>query len=298
MTEVKTLVYGIYPKRDELRIKLGRWERGNIETRELLESLKAETDGAIDQFQSEGITLFTDPLFNWYDFLRPLLESLKGVKLGPLTRIDETNTFYRLPVIQDLGDILFDPTDFGVLEDNPPLPLYLSAGRSNLAFFPGPFTVLNMSRVEPGLDRITLLNRLADTYAKIRKAAGYQKVFLFEYSPGKIDAPDIYRKIAEPENTYLYIRGKFPINAFRRSKVRVESIIVSASENSLDSVSRYCRTPGIQIVDSHTTRIEGRDEILQRIPDTLKSAIVTHQDYMDFLPRVIADQKVHLLGGL
>ncbi|MEM3675919.1 MAG: hypothetical protein QXV22_02555 [Thermoplasmataceae archaeon] len=298
MAKIRKLVYGIYPKREELRIKIGRWERKSIGTAELSDIIRRETDIAVDKFRDNGIDLFTDPLFNWYDLFRPLLLSFGGVKIGPLTRLDETNTFYRLPLIDNLGEITHSPAEFAEIEDNPPLPLYHSAGSSNLAFLPGPFTVLNMSKLPLGSERNALLSKLASLYKEIMRMSGYKKAFIFEYNPGSLDSPDIYGRIAEPANIYLYLRGKINAASFKKTRSKFGSIIVSPRENDLNGISRFCETPGIQAVDSHTTRVETEEEVLSVVPETLNEAIVTHIDYMDFLPRAIADQKVELLGRL
>lgn len=109
--QIDKLVYGIYPKTNELRLHIGRWEKGKIPDATLNENIESEKAMFYDLLK-EGSIEHTDPLFNWYDILRPVSLIVDGIDLGPLTRFKETNSFYRMPVINNISGISIDPKDF------------------------------------------------------------------------------------------------------------------------------------------------------------------------------------------
>ncbi len=110
MVRMEGFVHGIYPKSEKLRVRIGRWERGSLSAGELNDLIADET--AIYEDLFDGQALHTDPLFNWYDIFRPIVLMSSGMDLGPLTRFEETNTFYRIPQLHGLPSLRIPPDVF------------------------------------------------------------------------------------------------------------------------------------------------------------------------------------------
>lgn len=287
--EISSLIYGLYPRSEKVRKSLSRWERNMISDKEVSELMYEESQLYYKMCRVNGIELCSDPLFNWYDILRPLSLSIEGISLGSLTRYKETNTFYRMPVINDiisLGEI----NEFRSLKDNPPLPLFHPADSDYLYFLPGIESFIKMSRVrEEGKQlRYKMVNIYNDVIIK------YSIKSLVIYEPLDVKNLSIYDEISPSVNIFLVVSGKVDENMFSSLKRKFYSII---SENPY-TVSKYCKIPGIKVVDAFNTRLE-RDAIekMKKYKDDFDEIIVTSNEYLDFLPRVIADRKVEMMGG-
>ena len=75
------------------------------------------------------------------------------------------------------------------------------------------------------------------------------------------------------------------------------------TRSNLQVARDHSTVPGIKLVDGHNTRMESVDEIRKKAEElsrgmNIERMIVANSDYLDFLPRKIADQKVKLLAGL
>ena len=70
MKKIETVLFGIYPKSEKLRIRIGRWERNIVSTSDLVNVLRQETDNVESEWAKSGIDHWASPLFNWYDILR------------------------------------------------------------------------------------------------------------------------------------------------------------------------------------------------------------------------------------
>lgn len=301
MVKIETHVYGIYPKNEDLRIKLNRWERGRIDTAEISEKISREKEIYFDLVEKLNIGSFTDPLFNWYDILR-LPAILSGAELGPLTRYKETNTFYRLPEFHKVSRITRDPSKFGEVSSNPPLPLYHGTGRRGFsAFLPSPVTMLRMAQIDENISKDTFIGQVAGNYAEICRKFGIKTITLFEaleYAPD--DSLAFLNRLAEEFRIYLVTEGEIRDSNFSGVTRKLYSIITGDQDNAVIS-SKYCENPGLKLIDAHNTKLEDSSE-LKRKAGTIASAIgaekivITNSDYLDFLPRKIADRKLEILS--
>ena len=82
-----------------------------------------EKDQFYKMMRVNKVDYYTDPLFNWQDIFRPLVASIDGISLGPLTRYFETNTFYRKPIVNEVGNVK-NSLDVDGSEYNIPGPVY------------------------------------------------------------------------------------------------------------------------------------------------------------------------------
>ncbi|WP_297215706.1 hypothetical protein [Thermoplasma sp.] len=288
---LKTLVYGLYPRSEKLRRSYNRWERGMIKTEDLSEIIREEKYAFYEMMERSGIEIYTDPLFNWYDILRPIVLSMENVKLGPLTRYLETNTFYRMPEFYGIPRIFKDLTKFEQLEENPPLPAY-QLDRKSLLFLPSPYSLVRMSRLEADLREDVLLRSLVDEYIKIVKAFSGRKLVLFDvfdYGKHNISYLD---PLLQSTGVILIARGIPKEQNLKGLKHKFEALVADGVDRDL---LNYSDSLGIKAVSAHKTKIEGAS-IEKKMDDSVD--LITHDDYMDFLPREIADIKVEVLGKM
>ncbi|WP_337860186.1 hypothetical protein [Ferroplasma sp.] len=290
--KVEKLVYGIYPKTSELRLHIGRWEKGNIPDATLNENIKAEKEILYDALIEDEIE-HTDPLFNWYDIFRPLSLLIDGIDLGPLTRFKETNTFYRMPEISDIAGLSIDPKDFSPLNENPPLPLYSKSRKYFNAFLPSPMSFFKMSNSK--IPYSEFQEKLEKIYLKILEEFKIKDIVLYDPLPySSSDVLDI--NLLNDFKTKLVTTGKL----FKSNIIgKPYSIIVDDNENNFKISKENSTVPGIKLINGYNTRMENIAEINKKL-ESLNSdrVIISHSEYFDFLPRVIADKKLELISKI
>lgn len=304
MTEILKLTYGIFPKTEKLRIRLGRWGRGILTAKELEELISAETTDFQKNAREQGIDAFTDPLFNWYDIFRPLAVLSEGVELGPLTRYGETNTFYRLTEVRGKLGLEKDPSQYLEVSDNPPLPLYhVDQGEDQLAFVPGPETFFHFCGNIREAPFEELSAELGKYYNQVLSKFNFKKTFVFESVPlSHNDLSGFYDHI-NPESTVLFTNGDLDGKVLETAGSKFHSVVTRTPGNNFIIAAKYSDIPGIALVDAHNTKLENPSEVTSKAKSIADSAsaqsvYVTHSNYLDFLPRQIADRKIELMGRI
>jgi 5-methyltetrahydropteroyltriglutamate--homocysteine methyltransferase len=290
--QVEKLVYGIYPKTSELRLHISRWEKGTIPDATLNENIKNDKEMLYNTMVENGIE-HTDPLFNWYDIFRPLSLLIDGIELGPLTRFKETNTFYRMPEIQDVTGISIDPADFSPLNENPPLPLYLKSRAYFNAFLPSPLSFFKMSNSRIKYNEFQ--EKIEKIYIKILKEFHITSLVLYDPLPySSSDILDI--SLLDDFKVKIVTTGKlFNSNVIGKPY----SIIADYSAENFKIAREHSTVPGLKLIDGYSTRMEDVAEINKKI-NALDSnkIIVSHSEYFDFLPRIIADKKLEIIAKI
>ena len=293
MKKIETVLFGIYPKSEKLRIRIGRWERNIVSTSDLVNVLRQETDNVESEWAESGIDHWASPLFNWYDIFRPFSTLIKGIELGPLTRYHETNTFYRIPVVGRDLSVNENPDLKPDSKDGLPLPLYY--GNSEWAFLPGLRTFYTMSETAR-INEEEFTENMIPIYSDILENAGKKKLFVFEGSdPGHFDY-SVYKEVMSPSKTVIFFSRSPGKDNLSSISEKFYSLIES-SRDSGDQTLQYSQRKGVAVIDAHSTSIESSHNILEKIEDTGENVILTSNDYLDFLPRSVADKKVRVLGG-
>ena len=90
---------GIYPRREEL-VK-GTWnaDKGLLKKDELSKLQTAATDELVELQRRLGFTPLFDGLLTWQDQFRGMVEATDGFEVGGVTRLFETNRFFRQPIL-------------------------------------------------------------------------------------------------------------------------------------------------------------------------------------------------------
>ncbi len=272
-----------------MRRAYGKWDRGQITSSEISSKIQEESSIYYELARDASLDYFTDPLFNWYDILRPIAISTEGVKLGPLARYKETNTFYREPEIERIGKMR-ELNEFREVEENPPFPVYHELeSESYLHFLPGINSFLRMSKVSGNISEAK--TNLKDNYVDMVKKYGIKRLLIYE--PFESNDYRIYDDLNEIASIFLVITGKGGIFSNEDGK-RFFSIIGDGPY----SYSKYCEVPGVKVVDAHSTRIsDGVVEKVKPYSSDFDKLIVANTESFDFLPRVIADKKVFNFKG-
>lgn len=304
MTGILKLTYGIFPKTEKLRIRIGRWGRGTLSAEELEELISNETADFQKNARDNGVQAFTDPLFNWYDIFRPLASISGGIEFGPLTRYGETNTFYRLPEVRGVLTLEKDPTQYQEIGENPPLPLFhVDQGEDQLAFVPGPETFYHFCGNIKGASFEDLTGELGKYYSEVLSKFRFTKTFVFESVPLEHnDLSSFYRSVS-PAKSVLFTMGKLNGDALSSAGSKFHSVVASPGGNNFQVAARYSELPGLALVDAHNTRLENPSDVAATADAEAKKAgvdrmYVTHTNYLDFLPRKIADRKIELIGKI
>jgi len=245
-----------------------------------------EKDQFYKMMRVNKVDYYTDPLFNWQDIFRPLVASIDGISLGPLTRYFETNTFYRKPIVNEIGNVK-NSLDVDGSEYNIPGPVYKpNEFDGYMTFLPGIGTFYSLSQVN--MDFKKFQDGMIEVYSQILKIMGTDKVFFYEEVPK--DA-EVYGSFSQ--RVFL----KIPLNS-KNSHINSLKVYSLITEDPYLS-SKYSNLPGYFALDSTSTKLENDlPGELKRFVDDFPELLITHNNYLDFLPRKIADKKVELLGGV
>lgn len=272
MNNVKGLIDGPYPKDENLRIGIGRWQRGILGVKELNERIDKESEEFI-KFIGKNI-LSSEPLYNWFDIFRPLLSSLSGLEVGPLRRLEYTNTFYREPKI--VGKPKFkDPEASG--KDTIPGPVYRS--KLGYAFLPGPETFFSYSNNDAKLKKEDFVFNILEAYEDLLKYFSKEGVIIMERIPVHKETLVSIKSVLGNRKIVLNAIGGFFEN-FENKVGEVEGLEFQI----------------MRIFEAKTTTMESKDKIMKQIEKANKgNVLIGFNDYLDFLPRVIADKKVKVL---
>lgn len=304
MTEILKLTYGIFPKTEKLRIRIGRWGRGILSAKELEELISSETGEFQQMARDSGIQAFTDPLFNWYDIFRPLSALSGGIEFGPLTRYGETNTFYRLPEVRGNLTLESDPSQYQEVSENPPLPLYhLDQKEDQLAFVPGPETFFHFCGNIKNSSFEELSGELGKYYSLVLSKFNFKRTFVFESVPFAHDDLSAFYKSIKPENTVLFTKGNLEKSTLSSAGAKFHSVITTAEGDNFSVAASHSEIPGLALVDAHNTRLENPTDVasiahMEAGKAGVENLYVTHTNYLDFLPRKIADRKIELIGRI
>ena len=109
MPEIKAYVPGIYARSEELVQATRDLDRGRTTTAAVEERRVADLRTFLDVQREAGLNYLSDGLLNWQDIFRPFDEAARGLEPGPLTRLLNTNTFYRAPVVTKGTPQLIEP---------------------------------------------------------------------------------------------------------------------------------------------------------------------------------------------
>ncbi|MGC8645585.1 MAG: hypothetical protein ACP5UO_04890 [Thermoplasmata archaeon] len=285
--KLETLLFGIYPRSERLRREYGRWERGELGSEELGSLISEEKSLFYDLARAGSLDYFTDPLFNWHDILRPVALSIGGVALGPLRRYKETNTFYREPLIKEIGNVI-RMDEFRVVQENPPFPAFHRVpGRSYLHFLPGIYSFAKMSSLRCSFREA--VSGLEKAYSRIVEELSIENLLIYE--PLEVTDLGVYSALS---STTLFL----VLPEFKGDQKKKGVDAYSVISRDPYQFARDCEVPGVMLVDALSTRTD--ESVISKVrpmADDFDRLIVSNNESFDFLPRVIADRKLMRFRG-
>ena len=93
--QLSAYIPGIYPRSEALVQATRDLDRGRTSAEAVDGQFAADLERLVDAQQDAGVDVLADGMLRWQDLFRPLVEGSVGLRLGPLTRFLDTNTFFR-----------------------------------------------------------------------------------------------------------------------------------------------------------------------------------------------------------
>ena len=90
---------GSYPRTEELVKTTWNFDKGLVGAKELTDAQDTQRAAVIDLQKRAGCTGLTDGLLSWQDAFRPLVATNASFEVGGVTRLFETNRFFRQPIL-------------------------------------------------------------------------------------------------------------------------------------------------------------------------------------------------------
>jgi 5-methyltetrahydropteroyltriglutamate--homocysteine methyltransferase len=109
LPEIKAYAPGIYARSEELVRATRDLDRGRTSVEAVEQRREADVRSFLDAQREAGLDYLSDGLLNWQDIFRPFAEAARGLEPGPLTRLLNTNTFFRAPAATEEAPKLVEP---------------------------------------------------------------------------------------------------------------------------------------------------------------------------------------------
>lgn len=309
---VHTALSGPFPRSEALVAATRDLERGRT-TPEALEGLFAQTEKEVFGLEAQlGVDAFTAGYLRWQDIFRPISESWSGFSVGPVTRMFETNTFFRQPILD--GPPERTP---GAVAARLPLPLRGSGKDRAKIALPGPYTlaqVLDNRSGDTTEGLIHRLGRLLGEEVRELRGLGYSH-FQFQEPSLVVDPPTgpraesvlaAYRAIEAHATgattiVWTYFGDAVPAHDLL-DRLPVSVIGVDLSETDYERLGRFggAKALGLGIIDSRTTLAEDPAEVA-RIVRGLQERLAPSAIWLgpggplDLLPAEAAARKLRVL---
>lgn len=105
---------GIYPRSEQLVELTRSYDRGKTDVTSIENQIRQDTNDLVRLENRREFESFSDGALAWQDQLRPIVESLDGVRTGTrYSRWFDTNTFYKKPTVTGkIQSRPIDPTRF------------------------------------------------------------------------------------------------------------------------------------------------------------------------------------------
>lgn len=304
---------GIHP-RAEAHVQASRdADRGRADARALADARRADAQALVDLQAQAGVAFVSDGLLGWQDLFRPFAERTPGLRVGPLTRWFDNNTFYRRPIVER-----------AVQHPEPVAPSFdagakLPKGTQGKAILPGPYTFARLAddRAYGSVEK--LLTALArDVLAPEVRDLAQRGVGWVQFSE-----PALLKERPQPEEWEALQRGYLAIldgvritscvhagfgDASRQLQelfdLPVDYIGLDFTETPLDAFEDFQPTRGLQagLADARSSIVESAEELAAAAQDLLDLAeppalALAPSAELEYLPRAVADAKGQALGA-
>lgn len=298
-------IVGIFPRNDYLASVWKRWERGDIPQEVLINVIDESIEKVVELQISNGLTYIHDPLIDWHDILRPFTD-IEGIKVGPITRFFENNTFYKKPIIG--GEVKYEEGHILSYIHSDKLP----KGRRWIISLPGPYTFYVLSEAKDAGEAVDSISRVISGAAEDLLNEGYEFINFLEPALAyynDIDWEKVYRLYREVHDLGIRYRihlffGDIGEKIRYISKICVNGFSIDASyTNIFDINTLNTDTIVLGIIDAQNTLLEDPDDIASKVnkfveQHNVETVAITPNTDLDYLPYDYAVKKVGILGDV
>ena len=308
---VEVHLSGVFPRSEKLIDATRAAVRGNLPQAEVDMVLRQDIDSLVGLQEESDLDTLVDGQLNWQDSFRPFNELLTGIDLGSLTRWFDNNTFYRKPIIVEKVSLKSNGLQQYFRSD------LLPKVSHKKAILPGPFTFAHLSENRAYSSFSDLVNDLARALQRLVAALQERGYEYFQFNEPSICAPGRTQhelEIAKHayETCARGIRGKSIIQTYFGDASQVietlldfpvDSIGIDFYATSVDSLKEYDfnKILGCGCVDGRNSLLESPKELkafVSRATESLEplDIYLTPNCDLEFLPEIVAEKKVRLLG--
>jgi len=295
-------VFGIFPRSERL-IDISRSGSG------FMEAARDESKSLMEIQEKYGLNYIEDPQLTWDDMFRPIILNQGGFSINGLTRYFETNTFYKLPVIESK----IEYKDY--LE--PYISLSGNLSKPPLISLPDPFTFFCMAKNNWYSDESSLISDIGKLLANVSqglKSQGYNILVLKGPMYTKCDATRLGESIkGSLHEIKESFGGKVILHTYFGDPTKNAQVIKDSSVDGIGFDLKSMKHESIKFfgskdisvgaIDGLNTKQETIDE-LEAIMKNLKGIIsleniyITNNVDLEFLPQSFSINKVKLIGSV
>ena len=310
---VETHLSGAFPRSEKLVAATRAFERGKGTEADVEANLRQDNLSLARLQREEALDFSVDGQLNWQDLFRPFSELFTGIKPGSLTRWFDNNTFYRAPLIT--GKVSFKghkPDKFFRADSFP------KTSRKK-AILPGPFTfgaLTETSASSPPPDVVDEFSHALRDLISSLQGMGYD-CFQFndpclcakgrtgdDFNLAKNGIETCTRGLTAKSILHTYFADSSQmVNSLLDSSV--DYIGIDFYATSLDALAELSFNKGLVCgcIDGRNSLIETPDEVKDFVSEVReklepKDLVVAPNTDLDYLPQLVAEKKVRLLGKI
>jgi len=302
---------GDFPRSEKLIEATRAAARGKISQTKVDAVFAEDATSLVELQKSTSLDTFVDGQLNWQDLFRPFSELFTGIHPGALTRWFDNNTFYRKPVIVEKVTFRGSRIDEFFRHD------MLPSDARKKAILPGPvtFAALAENSAYPSLVDLAddLAHALRETVASLQRA-GYTYFQFNEPALVAGGATKHYLEMAKHafEVCARGVAGQTMLQTYFGDAEPVIDDLLDYPVNcigldfyatSIDSLAQhdFNKELGCGCVDGRNSLLETATDLSKFVAEVKKrldpkSIRLGPNCDLDFLPEVVAEKKVRLLG--
>lgn len=302
-------ISGLYPRREQLVKASWDHDKGLLTPAKLDAEYLAAAREVVTLQERLGAGTVTDGNLTWHDAFRGLTESSSGLGADSVTRLFETNRFFRQPVVTAAPKL--DAQKFA----QHLLLQRIKTPAPKRAVLPSPYWFARVARDETGRDGAATardLARLVNQAASWLSGQGYAEVvfnepqLFYETSPDLKLASELFSvalKGVKARTTLNFARTNIAEHAEWVFQQPADAIGVDFVETYVDDLPKAKKPVALQaaVVDSQESLLESAEEVdalVSSIEKRLKptALTLTATGDLETVPTPVAEKKLAVLA--
>jgi len=297
---------GVFPRPEQLIEVSRRFDRGLVNETELNEHQNRSAQELIRLQVENHFDLVVDGQLTWQDLFRPFAKLSTGIEPGTLTRWFDNNTFYRTPIVKGKVRRSTVPVD-EFFQHN------LLPNDHRKAILPGPFTFAKLSQNESNISFPDLVDDLAHLLADVANELSRKGYGFIQFNEPSLNtanqdelklAKDAFETLKNGSSSMIQTYfGNIHDIITDLLDFPVDSIGIDFYANDLNDLTQHKFNRGLSCgcVDGRNSLLESPQQIIDLITKVRTSIepgglYVGPNCDLEFLPYVVAEKKVRLLG--